>query len=75
MGIGICLKSKVELQGFNPETSPYSNGSYMVFNDNYVYTYENKLKNNRTDYGFRFLAGEIIAVELDKESNTLKFRN
>ena len=57
------------------DTSVYSNGSYMIFSDKFVYAYEDKVKNNQQTYGFPFLVGEVVAVELDKERNTIRFRN
>ena len=47
----------------------------MIFSDKFVYAYEDKVKNNQQTYGFPFLVGEVVAVELDKERNTIRFRN
>lgn len=75
VGIGICLKSKVKMQGFHVENNAFSHGCYMIFNDKGVYAYEDKIKNNQTQYGLKFSAQDVIAVELDKVKNIIKFKN
>jgi hypothetical protein len=34
----------------------------MVFDDSTVYTYDNKLKNNKSTYGFPFFTRQVVVA-------------